>query len=244
MAKRKKPALQLTDPLVNEIVHQVAPKVTQLTGWDLSLDTLNCRALPKDLGYEELLVTRLNEIALQDCLDLLPDMFERMLEFLIEQNTLAAYLPETGEILVLRENVDDSNLDGLRLVLAHELVHRGQHIAHGHLYRRLQQLLQLAFTELQSADPNFSQILRTIDEINPIMTLLESHAAYIQSILKQACFPNAIIESHFNLATLLMSLVGAQKLAQYTDGLPQIKAATASGNVGALYAAFEEEDSA
>jgi hypothetical protein len=239
MAKRNNPALHLTDSLVNEILHQVAPKVTQLTGWELHLNTLKCRVLPKDRGYEELLVTRLREIGFQDCLDLLPNIFERMLEFLIEQNTLAAYLPETGEIFVVRENLDDSNLDGLKLVLAHELVHRGQDLSHAHLYLRLQQLLQQAFSELQSADPDFRQVLLIMDEIRPIMTLIESHAAYIQSLLKQTCFPNAIIESHFNLAALLMRLVGAQKLAQYTDGLPQIKAAVASGSVKVLYAAYE-----
>lgn len=53
------------------------------------------------------------------------------------------------------------------------------------------------------------------------------------------CFPNAHIESHFNLATLLMRLIGARKVAQYTDGLPQVSAVVASGSVELLYADFE-----
>jgi hypothetical protein len=31
-------------------------------------------------------------------------------------------------MLIIGENVDDSNIDGLRLVVAHELVLRGQHL--------------------------------------------------------------------------------------------------------------------
>jgi len=70
------------------------------------------------------------------------------------------------------------------------------------------------------------------------MTLLESHAAYVQGRLRQAYFPEARIESHFNLGTLLMRWVGAGKVAQYTDGLPKVAAAVASGSVESLYAGF------
>lgn len=238
MARRKQERLQLTDQLVKTELSRVAPQVTKLTGWDLGLDTLSCRTLPKDQGYEEILLARLEGIAIHGWSDLLPDLLERMLEYLVEQNTLAAYLPGAGEILVIRENVDDSNMNGLRLVLAHELVHRGQHLAHGGLFSRVEELLQQACAQAQSADPDFGQILHIMGEIQPIMTLLESHAAYVQGRLQHTCFPNAHIESHFNLATLLMRLIGARKVAQYTDGLPQISAAVASGSVELLYADF------
>ena len=240
MARRSTRRLQLTDQLVNAELYRVAPQVTELTGWDLRLDTLSCRTLPKDRGYEEILLAQLQGMGVHGWSDLLPELMERMLEFLIEQNTLAAYLPETGEIVVIRENVDDSNMDGLRLVLAHELVHRGQHIVHGHLFSRVEELLHQAIAQIQSADMDFRQILRITDEIQPIMTLLESHAAYVQGILKHTCYPNAHIESNFNLATLLFRLIGSRKIAQYTDGLPQINAAVASGEVESLYAAFED----
>jgi hypothetical protein len=67
------------------------------------------------------------------------------------------------------------------------------------------------------------------------MTLLESHASYIQALLQQTYYPNGQIETPFNLARLLMRLVGGPKLAQYTDGLPQITAAYQAGDIDRLY---------
>jgi hypothetical protein len=240
MAGTSAQRLHLTDSFIRAQVLQVAPAVTRLTGWNLGLDTLGCRVLPKDRGYEELLLSRLDEIGIHDWQDLLPGFLERMLEYLIEQNTLAAYLPGAGEILVIRENVDDSNLDGLRLVLGHELVHRGQHMAHGPLFARLEALLEQALAQIQSGAPDLEQVRQIAAQIQPIMTLLESHAAYVQGRLRQAYFPEARIESHFNLGTLLMRVIGAAKVAQYTDGLPQVAAAVASGRVELLYAGFED----
>jgi hypothetical protein len=240
MARHSEQKLHLSDELVTAMLYQIAPQVTQLTGWDLGLDTLKCRVVPKDQGYEAILLTRLEGMGIHGWLDMVPDLFERMLEFLIEQNTLAAYLPEKSEILVIRENVDDSNMDGLRLLLAHELVHRGQHIVHGHLFSRLEELLHQAYVQIQSSDMDFRQTMQIMDEIQPIMTLLESHAAYVQGILQRTCFPNAHIESQFNLATLLMRLIGARKIAQYSDELPQINAAVASVKVNSLYTSFED----
>lgn len=240
MARGGAKRLQLTDQLVHAELRQVAPVVARLTGWDLGLESLGCRVLPKERGYEEILLSRLDEIGMHDWQDLLPDFLERMLETLIEQNTLAAYLPGAGEVVVIRENVDDSNLDGLRLVLAHELVHRGQHLAHSRLFARLDSLLRQALAEIQSGYPDLGQIRRIMGEIQPIMTLLESHATYVQGRLKAARFPEGRIESHFNLGTLLMRLIGAGKVAQYTDGLPQVSAAVASGTVESLYAGLAD----
>jgi len=56
------------------------------------------------------------------------DIVTRTVEYLVENNVLAAYEPLTNELMVVRENVDDSNLDGLKVVLGHELTHRGQHM--------------------------------------------------------------------------------------------------------------------
>ena len=172
--------LHLTDSLVRSEVLHVAQVVTLLTGWNLGLDTLGCRVLSKEQGYEQLLLGRLDEIGICDWKDLMPDLLERTLEYLIEQNTLAAYMPGAGEILVIRENVDDSNLDGLRLVLGHELVHRGQHLAHGLLLTRVDELLKQAFAQIHSGDPNLQPLRQIMGQIQPIMTLLESHAAFVQ----------------------------------------------------------------
>lgn len=229
------PRLQLTDRLVRDEILRVAPLVTRLTGWNLGLDGLGSRVLPKDRGYEEIVLGRLEQSGIRDGEELISGLLRRMVEYLVEQNVLAAYMPVAEEILVIRENVDDSNLDGLRLVLVHELVHRGQHMAHRDLFARTDALLRQAFALLRSGEPALPQIRQIMQEAQPIMTLLESHAAYIQRHM-QARFPEAHIESHFSLATLLMRLAGARKVAQYTDGLPQVAAAATSGGVESLYA--------
>ena len=226
--------LTIDDALLNSLVHEVAPLVSAATGWDLHLNTLGSRALPKDRGFEEIVLGRLKGMDLQAWKALMPDFLEIFLEYMLEGNILAAYMPGSEEILVVQENVDDINLDGLKLVLAHELVHRGQHMTHGELFIRLDTLLHKAFAEMSSEATDFVKLRLYFEEVQPIMTLLESHAAYIQEIIKQRYLPEARVESHFNLAILLMRLIGAPKVAQYTEGLPEISAAIDSGRIESL----------
>jgi hypothetical protein len=209
--------------------------VERTTGWDLQVSTLSSRVLPKDSAYEEIILRRIGGPNLQIWQEMMPDVLERLMEFLVEQNVLAAYMPVDEEILVVRENVDESNLDGLRLILAHELVHRGQHVAHGHLFTRLEDILHQILAAFQRDHVDLQDTLRLLDQVQPIMTLLESHAHFIQDLLKQTTYPNARIEAHFNIATLLMRLVGVGKVAQYTDALPQVSAAAKAGKMDALF---------
>jgi hypothetical protein len=234
------PKIALTQSFVQDLIYQVAPLVTQATGWDLDLPTLRSRVLPKDQGYEEILLGRLQHLGIQGWEDLMPNILERLTETLIEENILAVYMPGTGEILVLRENVDDSNVNGIKLILAHELVHRGQHRMHASLFSKLDQLLRQAFMIMKSETNDVSQMRPIFEQIQPIMTLLESHATYVQSLLAQSYFQDARVETHFNIATLIMRLVGAPKLAQYSDGLPEVAEANASGHLDHLYATFED----
>jgi len=230
--------LMIDSVLLSAMIRDVAPLVSYETSWDLQLTTLHSRLLTKEMGYEEILLGRLHHIGIQDWDGMMPDILEHMIEYLIEENTLAAYLPGRGEIVVIRENVDDSNMDGLRLILAHELVHRGQHMAHGSLFSHVDNLLRQAFVEMKSDTTNITKMRLIFEQIQPIMTLLESHATYIQVFLKQTYFPDARVETHFNIAALLMRLVGMPKIAQYTDAIPQVAAAATSGNIESLYAGF------
>jgi hypothetical protein len=232
------PKLSITDGLIQNTIIEMAPFVSRATGWDLQLTTLGSRLLPKDLGYEEILLGRLVHTGIHGWEDMMPDFLERMTEYLIEENVLAAYLPGKGEIVVIRENVDDSNLDGLKLILAHELVHRGQHMVHGRLFTRVDDLLRQVFNEPKPDTMDIIKLRSIIEQIQPIMTLLESHATYIQGLLKQTDFPDARVETHFNIASILLRLVGMPKIAQYTDGLPQVASAATSGNIESLYAGY------
>ncbi len=227
--------LPIDNAMLASLVGEVAPWVGSITGWDLNLTSLKCRALSKDQGYEEIVLGRLQGVNIDEWKELMPDFLERLIEFMVEENALAAYMPGAGEILVMRENVDDSNLDGLKLVLAHELTHRAQHMAHGRLFARLDRLLWQVFTLIQSPETGLQPMQQIYAQVQPIMTLLESHASYIQGIVKQNYLPEARVEKHFNLATILLRVIGAPKVAQYTEGLPQVIEAANAGRLEALF---------
>jgi hypothetical protein len=229
--------LVLDDEFITTLVVQVAPLVEQATGWDLDAGSLRCRVVPKDRGYEEILLGRLRELGFFVDEDAPRPLLDRLVEYLVESSILAAYQPGAGELLVIRENVDDSNLDGLRVVLAHELVHRGQHRNHPEIFHQVEaSWRRVAAPNLVSPEQiDLGQLVQALNETRPLMTLLESHAAYIQQLIASRHYPQARIEAHFTLPVLLFRLFGGQKLAQYTEGLPAIAAAMESGEMEALY---------
>ena len=73
------------------------------------------------------------------------------------------------------------------------------------------------------------------DEVQPLMTMIESHASYVQGVLSRLYYPNAQIEHHFTLPVLLFRALGYGKLAQYTEGLPQVSAAMQRGGMDSLF---------
>lgn len=226
----------VTNQEIESWIEQIAPLVSNITGWDLKLGTLNCEVVPKNQGYEEILIGQLYQVGITNWEELMPDFFERLVEYLIEENILAAYLSSSGEILVIGENVVVSNLAGLHLILTHELVQRGQHIEHKNLIENVNELVKIGFTQLSSTIPDFREIKKILDQINMIMSLLENHAMYIQTIMQQMYIPDAKIESNFNIATMLFRLVGKGKVAQYSDRIHDIDVVAQIGEIDSLYA--------
>lgn len=227
--------LNISEEMVRESAEQVAPVVEQVTGWDLSLGGINYRVLPKEQGYEAAVLGRLRGAGIPVDDDHPRGLVERLMEYVVEGSLLAAYMPAQEELLVVRENVDDSNLDGLRLVVGHELVHRGQHLHHGRLFERVDEAVRTVFGQLDRGDVGIRDMIKTLKPIRPVMTLLESHARYVQNVLMQEHYPEAHVESHFDLPYLLMRVFGGAKVAQYTEGLDEVAAAAASGSVEELY---------
>jgi hypothetical protein len=225
--------LDVTDQLITSMIQQVAPQVMAETGWDLQLPTLKSRVLPKDQGYEELVQGRLRGMGVTVSEN--HNIVERILEYLIENNVLGAYQPYSQELLVVREHVDDSNLPGLSLVLGHELVHRGQHVHHPQLFEQIDQTVKALMEAINQSNVNFEWVWRKMEEIRPRMTLIESHATYFTRILKQKFYPDAKVETHFNLPVLLFKFLGAGKVSQYIDGLPQVSQAASQGKLDDLF---------
>jgi hypothetical protein len=229
--------LLVDNKLVSKLVDEVSPLVRQLTHWKLATNKLRCRVIPKQRGYEEIAINQLQHLGIPVFEDVTRDFFERLAEYLVEANVLAAYLPWNAEIIVMRENVDDSNLNGLRLILGHELVHRAQHVNHPQIFKHLEKLSQriyLAFYEEQE-NLDLEQIMDTLIEIRSIMTLIESHASVVQYTLNREHFPDAKIESHWSLPAMLFRLIGQEKLSQYQDGVPMVMRAMERGAIDDLY---------
>ncbi|MEO0079920.1 MAG: hypothetical protein ABIK44_04500, partial [candidate division WOR-3 bacterium] len=186
--------LTVDDELVRNLTGELGPLVEELTRWPVTLETLSCRVLPKDRGYEEIILGRLcgAGIAVDEAES--RTILDRLLEFIIEGVVLAAYQPATEELLVIRENVDESNLDGLRLVIGHELVHRAQHLRHPKLFRRVAAVIVEVFHGAQTGALSLRAALAKVAGLKPVMTVIESHAWFIQDELHRRFFPNAVIE--------------------------------------------------
>lgn len=225
--------LTIDDHLVTSLISEVAPLVTNATGWELNLPSLQSRVLLRDQGYEAIVENKLRLLGIT----VLPprDFVTRMMETLIENNVLAAYEPLTDELMLIRENVDDSNLDGLRLVLAHELTHRGQHVNHPQLFERVNQLLFSVLREANSGAMDLKNMLAWFEQVKPLMTLIESHASYIQGLINQQHYPQAQIERQFSLPILIFRVLGFGKTTQYTAGLPQVAEAAKKGGIDSLF---------
>lgn len=227
--------LNITCDLIQNIVKDITPLIENLTQWQLRINTLRILVLPKNQGYEEVILGRLRGAGILIDKNHPRSIIEKLLEHVIEANILGAYQPGTQEIIIIRENVDESNIDGLKLIIGHELVHRGQHLYFKHLFDQVDERIKNIFGYINSDMVSLKEITQEMEKIRPIMSLIESHAYYIQNVLKQNYFPEAKIESHFNVATVLMSTFGKAKTSQYTEKIPEVSKAFNNGTMDSLY---------
>lgn len=228
--------LDITERLIRETVDEVAPLVEGVTGWGLELSALGVSVLPKARGYEEIVLARIQGAGISLDETAPRNIIERIVEYVIEDCVIAAYEPSTSKILIVGENVDNSNMDGLRLVVAHELVHRGQHLRHPEVFAEIDITIRKIFSSLNlSGKSGIRNIVPHVNKIQSAMSLMESHAIYVQEQLHASHFPGAQIESHFNLPAILMKVFGRKKLGQYKKRLPDVARAFTTGSIESLY---------
>lgn len=226
--------LIINEDVIRRIVDEVSPLVEEIIPWTIAHDSMSIEALQKNRGYEEILLGRIRGAGVEIDDTERRSLVERLIEYVIEDVVLAAYEPSLCRLYVVRENVDDSNPDGLRLIIAHELVHRAQHLRYPELFSRVDYIIRDIFY-LLSDGGSLKDAMARIRDIEPIMTLLESHAFYVQEKLRYTKFPGAKIEKHFNLPTLLMRVFGRRKIKQYHKGIPLLIRNQVMGNVDSLY---------
>jgi hypothetical protein len=222
--------LKVTEALVRALVREVAPTVERLTGWRLRIEQMAVRVVPKTQAYEEIFLARLQRLYPSGSLSPFTEgIARRLAEYVLEGTTLAAYDHGNGTLYVVRENVDDSNKDGLKVILGHELVHRGQGLYHPDLLQRTEQIA----AEVLTAE-TLSGKIEKIQEANAIMTLLEGHATLVQGAL-QRLYPKAKIERHWGITALLFRSLGFLKARQYTVGTERLAALESPTELEALY---------
>ena len=229
------PQLDITDLLLRDLVEGIGPLVEAITQWDLQREGLTVRVIPRQHVYAEILLKRLRGAGIDVDDDAPQGIADRLVAYLLEGNVLGAYEPSTEELLVVRENVRGSNLGGLALIVAHELVHRGQHVRHGHLFERVDDAVRELYACSMRGGFRPRELKRAIDRIMPTMTLLESHAHHIQSLLAQSALKHGHIERHVGPSALLLRLLARHKLLQYTRGVPVVAAAMRSDQLDNLF---------
>lgn len=227
--------LDVAEGQVRRLIADVAPLVSHLTGWNLRTGDLGARVLAKAGSNEEIVRRRLKSAGIAPPPRQAGGFYERLMERLVEESILAAYDHGGQEILVVRENVEGADLDGLRLVLAHELVHRGQHVRHRDLFDRADALLRAIYLAAGPDGAAADGAGAPVAPLEAIMTLLESHARYVEEEVKRLYLPRATLRSGFDMMVFLLQALAPGKGRQYTDGLPAVAAAAGNGTVDSLY---------
>lgn len=227
--------LDVAEGQVRRLIADVAPLVSHLTGWNLRTGDLGARVLAKAGSNEEIVRRRLKSAGIAPPPRQAGGFYERLMERLVEESILAAYDHGGQEILVVRENVEDADLDGLRLVLAHELVHRGQHVRHRDLFDRADALLRAIYLAAGPDGAVADGASAPVAPLEAIMTLLESHARYVEDEVKRLYLPRATLRTGFDMMVFLLQALAPGKGRQYSDGLPAVAAAAGNGTVDSLY---------
>ncbi|MHB9130706.1 MAG: hypothetical protein ACYDBB_06410 [Armatimonadota bacterium] len=226
--------VRVDDELLRDLIDEVGPHIEQLTGWNLALTEMRSRAIAREQSYEEIVLARLRGAGCAIDENAPKDLIDRVVEYIVEGSVIGAYEPSSRQLLVIRENAGELNFDGLKVVVGHELVHRGQHVNHPELFTQVDAVIRKVFAFLADGG-KMREAFDMLDDVQRVMTLFESHAFYVQQTLAQSYYPTARITKHFNLPNLLIRIFGGKKIAQYTDALPEVEAAAATGSVDALY---------
>ena len=224
--------LNIDDQLINTIIVAVAPDVVEVTHWDLKLPLLRSRVIQKDQAYEEIMGGRIRGAGIVTAGSASLSLQERLIKHLVEESSLAAYEPSRGEIIVVNQNLDDSNIDGLKLVMAHELVHRAQHVRYPGLFTRLDEIIRNCWYASMTYQNPSKKELR---EVEHAMTIIESHASFVQQFLAAIRFPLARIEKPLSSQAVLLRSLGVGKSLQYILGLPDVAEAVNTGTLDEVF---------
>ncbi len=184
--------LQVDDDIVRHCLTEVAPRVQRLTRWPGLLDDLQVR-VSEDLGdYLDTLFERY---------DAKPDaLTARLVHGVLKRRVLALYDPLLDAIFVNTRTSRHCNLDGLKVILGHELVHVGQFRKSPRL-RAQYETRTREMMELEVGDQSPAELLESLrkSDLHRHMEDIEGYAHYIQTDFLEKHYNCSMIVHHVSL---------------------------------------------
>ncbi len=214
--RKKVQRLDLDDDLARHCLEEITPFVECLTGWSGLLEDLNVD-VTDDIG------SYINRYILEAFGAQEQDLFSKALNKITMSfvNLIALYDPIRHSVAINRKEAAAQNLDALKVILGHELVHVGQFKYHPHLREEQKQHMQ-KLRELveQHASLSPQELAQAIQASSPQkqMSKLEGYAYYIQ---------RDFLEKHYNMATYfqhtsVLDMVSKHLLPHLIPGLDSL----------------------
>lgn len=199
--EKKVARLDLNDQLMTHCVKEVAPLIAQWTSWAL-LDNIKIRITAE---FGECLTKGLLSGGLE-----LDAASAKTMGQTISMSALAVYEPFGGEILINQPACRQCSLDGMKIILGHELVHAGQFLFFPDAladYRtnlnRLFQSVQVLPDDVQIKDEMFWELIGN-SSLQEQMKELEGYAFYIQKDFLEKWYNCAIVIPHQSMITRII----------------------------------------
>lgn len=229
--------LKISNELVTHCLCEMSPLVEQLTGWTGLATNAKITVTSE---ADRILARQFTELGLQRY-----PLIGRLVSRTLYATSYAFYDPLSGEIVVNETLTAHCSLDGLKIILGHELVHEGQFRHSRGLideYRRAcHNLVDFCLT---SETESISDLAATIQESPAygIMARLEGYAYYIQKDFLEKYYNCALIIPHVSLfshvAQVLCDLVSPEIVSlvdlkdhQYEDGCEEYRKKTIGNEV-------------
>lgn len=206
--------LDLDEELVGHCLREVAPKVEHLTGWRNLLDDL------------DIVVTndyRKSFFRLLEWVDISIGIVARLFLRSWFKLILSQYEPLSQALIVNKRPCANCNLDGLKVVLGHELAHVGQFRSTPELADHCRDSLLWLKERMVQGDLSLKEIVERLDYsmTQYYMSQIEGYASYIESYLRQYYNCSMIVAPRSWLLSLLLHLPGG--LSKDVEGLIGLK---------------------
>ncbi|MCF7859607.1 MAG: hypothetical protein K9N07_09870 [Candidatus Cloacimonetes bacterium] len=203
--KKAKKRLNITEDLVESCVNEVLPLVEQATNWHDILDGIHFEIINNKSGMKRI-IEKLFEyyqtaLGIEDDLVYMPWLFYKILTAILYNSISALYFPGDKTIYINNHTCQYINLDYLKVILGHEIVHAGQFKSVSNLKPALESYLNELLQEVSEdrsatevEELEFEELLKIVknSKIQNAMTALEGHAYFIQK---------EYLEKHYNCAT-------------------------------------------